>query len=73
MMNNETTYQSIINDLIEREKMGVEKYGVTVDNANLTEEQWLQHAYEEALDFAVYIKTLMKKRKDNTNINTQQE
>ena len=60
MMNNETTYQSIINDLIEREKMGVEKYGVTVDNANLTEEQWLQHAYEEALDMAVYLKKLIE-------------
>lgn len=39
--------------------MGVEKYGVTVDDANLTHKQWLQHAYEEALDLAIYLKRMM--------------
>lgn len=46
-------------DLIDRESMGVSKYGVTVDDAELSQEEWLQHAYEEALDLAIYLKRLM--------------
>lgn len=53
------TYRQIISDLVEREAMGFEKYGTTVDKASLSNKQWMQHAYEEALDFAVYLKVLM--------------
>lgn len=53
------TYRRIIADLVEREAMGYKKYGTTVDKANLNNKQWMQHAYEEALDFAVYLKVLM--------------
>jgi hypothetical protein len=54
-----TIYQQIIADLEEREAMGVRKYGTSVDDAMLTQQQWMQHAYEEALDFAVYLKKMM--------------
>jgi hypothetical protein len=57
------TYKEVITDLISREKMGRAKYGVTVDKANLSEQEWLNHAYEEALDFAIYLKRLMKLKK----------
>jgi len=57
------TYKEVITDLIAREKMGRVKYGVTVDKANLSEQEWLNHAYEEALDFAIYLKRLMKLKK----------
>jgi len=53
------TYKEVITDLIAREKMGRIKYGVTVDKANLSEQEWLNHAYEEALDFAIYLKRIM--------------
>lgn len=56
-------YEQIISDLKEREAMGIRKYGVSVDDAQLTDNEWLQHAYEEALDFAVYIKKLMNQKK----------
>lgn len=56
-------YKEVITDLIAREKMGRIKYGVTVDKANLSEQEWLNHAYEEALDFAIYLKRLMKLKK----------
>jgi hypothetical protein len=52
-------YKEVITDLIAREKMGRMKYGVTVDKANLSEQEWLNHAYEEALDFAIYLKRIM--------------
>jgi hypothetical protein len=55
-------YKEVIADLISREKMGRKKYGTTVDNANLSEKEWMQHAYEEALDFAIYLKRLMSKK-----------
>lgn len=57
------TYKEVITDLIAREKMGRIKYGVTVDKANLSEAEWLNHAYEEALDFAIYLKRIMKLKK----------
>jgi hypothetical protein len=43
--------------------MGRAKYGVTVDNANLSEKEWLHHAYEEALDMAIYLKRIMNLKK----------
>jgi hypothetical protein len=55
-------YKEVISDLISREKMGRAKYGTTVDNANLSEKEWMQHAYEEALDFAIYLKKMMSKK-----------
>ena len=55
-------YKEVITDLISREKIGRAKYGTTVDNANLSEKEWMQHAYEEALDFAIYLKRMMSKK-----------
>ena len=53
------TLEAVIADLKEREEKGIQTYGGTVDQANLTQEQWLQHAYEEALDLCIYLKKLM--------------
>lgn len=55
-------YKEVISDLISREKMGRMKYGTTVDKANLSEREWMQHAYEEALDFAIYLKRMIKNK-----------
>lgn len=46
-------------DIAKRQQLGIEKYGVTVEHNNLTDEEWLQHAYEEALDLAVYLKKIV--------------
>jgi hypothetical protein len=43
-------------DIAERQKLGVAKYGTTVQDNPLTLRQWLQHAYEECLDQAVYLR-----------------
>jgi hypothetical protein len=40
--------------------LGIKKYGRTVAGNPLTERQWIQHAYEEALDMAIYLKRLMQ-------------
>lgn len=50
--------------LLRRSTVGIKKYGVTLENSNLSEEAILQHALEEALDLANYLQTrLMQIRK----------
>lgn len=46
----------VCDDIAARQKMGVAKYGTTVCANPLELKQWLQHAYEEALDQAIYLK-----------------
>lgn len=43
-------------DIVQRQNMGIQKYGTTVSENPLELRQWLQHAYEEALDQAIYLK-----------------
>ena len=43
-------------DIQQRQALGLKKYGTSVANNPLTLRQWLQHAYEETLDQAVYLK-----------------
>jgi hypothetical protein len=57
---------SIIDDLLSREDKGIKEYGTTMDRTDLTEQDWLQHAYEEALDLAIYLKKIIK-TKQNEN------
>lgn len=42
--------------LASRQQLGIKKYGMTVEDNPLTLRQWLQHALEEVLDQAVYLK-----------------
>jgi len=54
-----TILQLVIAELKVREERGLSKYGTTMDRKDLTTKEWLQHAYEEALDLAVYLKKLI--------------
>ena len=47
-------------DIAARQRLGIAKYGVTVEQSP---DDMLQHAYEEALDLAVYLKAEIEKRK----------
>ena len=57
----------VIDDILFREEKGRAEYGTTMDRKDLSEEQWLQHAYEEALDLAIYLKKIIKTRSENKN------
>lgn len=46
----------VCDDIAERQKLGTAKYGTTVCANPLELRAWLQHAYEEALDQAIYLK-----------------
>jgi hypothetical protein len=51
---------NIIGDLLAREDKGIKEYGTTMDRTDVSEIEWLQHAYEEALDLSIYLKKLIK-------------
>ena len=57
--------EQLINDIQQRELKGIETYGTTMDRDDLTQDQWLQHAYEESLDFCIYLKKLLIIRNGN--------
>lgn len=48
----------VIEDLKSREAKGLKTYGTTLDNAGLSQEELMQHLYEELLDAALYIKAI---------------
>ena len=60
-MDNEN-YDSVVTEVInrykDRAKLGLNKYGTTLDRDDLTTEQWLEHAIEEALDLSLYLNKL---------------
>lgn len=43
-------------DIKERQEKGITKYGMTVAQNPAELREWLQHAYEETLDKAIYLK-----------------
>jgi hypothetical protein len=55
---------NIIDDLLAREDKGLKEYGTTMDRTDLTEIDWLQHAYEEALDLSIYLKKIINIKKN---------
>lgn len=60
--------EQVINDIKSRELKGLETYGTTLDRTDLTQDEWLVHAYEEALDFALYLRKLIIIRNGNIKI-----
>ena len=51
--------EAVRQDLLERSQRGIAKYGTTLERKDLRVRDWLQHAYEEALDMANYLKRTM--------------
>jgi hypothetical protein len=49
-----------IKDMAARAEVGLNKYNTTMDREDLIASDWVQHAYEECLDMALYLKRLRK-------------
>lgn len=67
MENNEPatgTEAQVCADIARRQAFGRKKYGTTVAENPPSEEQWIQHAYEEALDLAVYLRRLLSEKRN---------
>jgi hypothetical protein len=50
------TEMLVCEDIAKRQQVGIKKYGTTVCANPLELREWLQHAYEECLDQAVYLR-----------------
>lgn len=46
----------VCNDIAKRQALGTAKYGTTLADSPAGLRYWLQHAYEETLDKALYLK-----------------
>ena len=60
----DTVVDSVIESYRERSKVGIEKYGTTMDRDDLSVLEWLDHAQEEAMDFTLYLEKIKNKIKD---------
>ena len=58
-----TIVDAVKEDLDRRATLGLKKYGVSLERTDLTEIDWIQHAYEEALDLSCYLRRLIELRK----------
>jgi hypothetical protein len=47
-------------DIEARQALGMNKYGISVQDNPLTLRQWLEHAYQECLDQAIYLRRAMQ-------------
>ena len=54
-----TTTDKLCAELKARREMGLNKYGVSIDDNPLTTKEWLQHAKEEVLDLAEYLQRMI--------------
>jgi hypothetical protein len=62
----DTITQKIIYLIESRARKGFETYGVTMDRDDLTQEQWIHHAIEEALDLAIYLMKIKTSINENS-------
>lgn len=54
------TASAVVMDVIERERIGLAKYGTTCDRMDLSAGAWIEHAREEMLDGAMYLTALRR-------------
>jgi hypothetical protein len=52
--------QKVCADIEARQMLGMNKYGVSVQDNPLTLREWLEHAYQECLDQAIYLRRAMQ-------------
>jgi hypothetical protein len=52
----------VIADIKARAVLGLAKYGVSLDRPDLSTDDWLEHAYQEALDLACYLRVLLNRK-----------
>ena len=55
--------ESVITQFKARSRVGIDKYGVTLDRTDLNTLEWIKHAQEEAMDFCLYLERLKQEYK----------
>ena len=59
-----TNVKSIID---RQQEKGLKKYGKTVDQADLSIEEWIEHTQEEIVDTLIYLECIKQKMIDKRN------
>ena len=62
------TEAKVCADIAKRQELGIAKYGTTVEGNKLPFRAWLQHAYEEALDMAIYLRRAIDEPTDGVSM-----
>lgn len=57
--------EAVILKIRERMERGLQKYGVTMSRDDLSLREWLDHAQEESLDFAIYLEKIRRLLNDD--------
>lgn len=68
-MRKDSIVESVISQFSERSKVGIEKYGTTLEENN--NDDFLQHLKEELMDATLYVEKLQSQNKENTLDSTQ--
>jgi hypothetical protein len=50
--------KKVIDKFKQRSEAGIKKYGVTLDRNDLSFQDWIKHAQEEAMDFILYLEKI---------------
>ena len=61
--------QMVIAEFRERSRRGIDKYGTTLQENELSLEQWLLHEKEEAMEQALYLKRAFNEIRSKKNTN----
>jgi len=54
----DTIVENVIEQFKQRSKVGIDKYGITLDRTDLTRLEWINHAQQEAMDMILYLEKL---------------
>lgn len=54
----DSVVEAVIQRFHDRAKFGKDKYGTDLDRNDLTMEEWIQHAQDEAHDFILYLEKM---------------
>ena len=58
----------LISEFTNREQRGFEKYGTTMDRQDLSLQEWVQHALEEAMDLSLYLMKIKQTLNDTQRL-----
>lgn len=64
---------AIIQKMRTRSAIGTAKYGHTLARKDITEEGWIKHAQEEALDLAAYLEAIRHHHGESPALTEMQE
>jgi len=67
MLTKDSVVNSVISQFAERSRIGLEKYGTTLDRTDLSLLDWVQHAQEEMMDGILYLEKIKRMIIDSKN------